>query len=145
MYIKVCFESSWQKQSQEIIIVSKHSLKGEYLNIFFYISMNVSFFTADCPLKKNFCVYLSSCVFKNILLLLILMVIISFELTRMNPDGKIFSVKCGTKICFINSMRFGPPSSLNLKQTKMTVLYAKSIIVWSNQGSVMCLLSILNQ
>ena len=40
----VCFKSSWQKQSQEIIIFLKHSLKSEYLQIFFFPSHDLSSF-----------------------------------------------------------------------------------------------------
>ena len=37
------------------------------------------------------------------------------EFFRVNPDRNIFSIKCGTDTYFINSMRFGPSSSPNLK------------------------------
>ena len=45
-----------------------------------------------------------SCGFLTILLS-ILMVIISLELTRVNPDQNIFSIKCGTNIYFIYSIK----------------------------------------
>ena len=39
------------------------------------------------------------------------MVIVCLELTRANPDLNIFSIKCGTNIYFIKSVRFGPSST----------------------------------
>ena len=40
----------------------------------------------------------------------------TLELTRVNPDLNIFSIKCGTNIYFVKSMRFGPSSSHNFKE-----------------------------
>ena len=36
------------------------------------------------------------------------MVILSLELTRVNPDRNIFSIKCGTNFYFIYSTKDGP-------------------------------------
>ena len=44
--------------------------------------------------------------FLNIFLLSILMVTISLDLTRFNPDRNIFSIKCGTNTCFIYSTQY---------------------------------------
>ena len=42
------------------------------------------------------------------------MLIITLELTRVNPDRNIFSIQCGTNIYFFFSTdRFGPSSSTN--------------------------------
>ena len=81
------------------------------MNIFIYISEYDSFFTADCPfLKNNFlCIFIFLCFLKHSF-------IIDFDgyyivsTNEDEPRRKIFSVKCGTNICFINSTRFGPPS-----------------------------------
>ena len=50
----------------------------------------------------------------------ILMVIISLELTRVNPDRNIFN-KCGTNIYFFTLQRFGPSPSLNFKSTSLRI------------------------
>ena len=51
--------------------------------------------------KKIFYVCWFSCGLNTFLLLLILMVILSLELTRV-PDRNIFLIKCGTNTYFIN-------------------------------------------
>ncbi len=39
----------------------------------------------------------------------------SQELTRVNPDRNIFSIKCGTNIYFFTLQRSGPSQSPNFK------------------------------
>ena len=84
-----------KKQSQGIIIVLKHFfLESEYLQIsFFHLITWVRFpyvhLTAQIFILNNLFVCLSSCDFY---FFSILMVIISIELTRVNPDRNIFSI-----------------------------------------------------
>ena len=43
------------------------------------------------------------------------MVIISLELTRVNPDRNIFSINVELTSTFFTVLRFGPSPSLNFK------------------------------
>ena len=85
LHFRTINKSSWQKQSQKIIIFFKHFLKSEYLQIIFFPSHDLSSFPL-CPFDSPsffliiFFVCLFSCCFYHFFSS-ILMVIISLELT----------------------------------------------------------------
>jgi len=113
---KVCFDFSWQKQSQGIIIVLKHSLNSEYLQIiFFNIMIWVRFpfsIWLYLFLKNLFCLFIISW-FKTITIWFA-----GYHILRTDkgqPRPKYIFNKCGTNIYFINSMRFGSSLTPNFK------------------------------
>ena len=88
----------------QIIFFPSHDLSSFP---FFYLTALLNF------LNNLFCLLIFLW-FLKFFLLSILMVIISQELTRVNPDRNIFSIKCGTNIYFFPLQRFGPsPSSIS--------------------------------
>ena len=57
----------------------------------------------------------SCCIARDAHIILILMVIISLELTRVNPDRNIFSINVELTSTFFALQRFGPSPSPNFK------------------------------
>ena len=88
-----------------------------FVNYLFYRSWSafVSFFPSDCPFfeKKKLGIYLILVFY--IFLLLILMV-------SQLKNWQRSSIRCGTSINFINSMRFGPSLKPNLKYYACEIL-----------------------
>ena len=106
----IYFENKHNKNNHKTFFT-----KSEYFQNIFFPSHDLSSFPF-CPFYSPFKFFLNNLFCSFIFLWFLissLMVIISLELTRVNLDQNIFSIKCGTKskIYFFTVQRVGPSSS----------------------------------